>query len=245
MPHRKVINIVNVFMLMMGGSGTRFGADRPKQYTLVRQRPLFSFITEKADSTEVIHRIVVVSHKDWLDYVSEWCEKTIHRVPYSVVAGGATRSESVLNGLRSMEAVVSAEDVVMIHDATHPYLDPEAVRMTAEAAALYGGATVASKNYDTVYRTDESGFLEKVEPRELIVAGASPEAFQYGRIYPIYRDASDDELSAMTSAGAIALAHRIPMKVIPTSVLNLKITYPPDMNLFLQLADQYFFPPQS
>ena len=236
---------MNVFMLMMGGSGTRFGADRPKQYTLLKERPIFSYITEKADRTEVIDRIVVVSHLAWVDYTREWCRKTVHRVPCTVVAGGATRSESVLNGLRSLRAFLDPEDVVLIHDATHPYLDPEAVRHTAEAAAEYGGATVASKNYDTVYRTDKDGFLEKVEPRELIVAGASPEAFRYGLIYPIYRDASEEELNAMTSAGAIALAHGIPMKVIPTPVLNLKITYPPDMQLFTQLAETYFFPKQT
>ena len=236
---------MNVFMLMMGGSGTRFGADRPKQYTLLQGRPIFSFITEKADQTASIDRIVVVSHAAWLDYAEEWCSKTIKRIPWTVVAGGSTRSESVLNGLRSLEGVLSENDVVLIHDATHPYLDPEAVLGTARAAAEFGGATVASKNYDTVYRTDSRGFLEKVEPRELIVAGASPEAFRYGLIYPIYRDASEEELAAMTSAGAIALAHGIPMKVIPTATLNLKITYPPDMELFVQLAESYFFPEQN
>ena len=45
----------------------------------------------------------------------------------------------------------------------------------------------------------------------------------------------------MTSAGALALAHGIPMKVIPTNLLNLKITHPEDMELFTHLADKYFF----
>ncbi len=45
----------------------------------------------------------------------------------------------------------------------------------------------------------------------------------------------------MTSAGAIALAHHIPMKVVPTELLNLKITYKRDMELFVKLCGNYFF----
>ena len=44
----------------------------------------------------------------------------------------------------------------------------------------------------------------------------------------------------MTSAGAIALAHQIPMKVVPTKILNLKLTYPEDLELFRTLLDGYF-----
>ncbi len=233
---------MNIMLLMMGGTGTRFGKDRPKQYTLIDERPLFSYITQRADQTPSIHRLVVVSHGDWLDYVRQWCEKTVLRLPWEVVAGGDTRSGSVLNGLRALEGVAAADDVVLIHDATHPYLDPEGVALVAEAVRECGGATLASKNYDTVYRTDAQGFLEKVEPRDLIVAGASPEAFRFGAIYDIYRNATPEELASMTSAGAIALAHGIPMKVIPTPVLNLKITYEHDMDLFLRLIHGYFFP---
>ena len=45
----------------------------------------------------------------------------------------------------------------------------------------------------------------------------------------------------MTSAGAIALSHGIQMKVIPSNILNLKITYPSDLELFKRLAKNYFF----
>ena len=232
---------MNAMLLMMGGSGTRFGKDRPKQYTLVDDRPLFSYILQKADATSCIDRMVVVSHADWVDYASEWCSKSLKRLPFDVVSGGSNRSESVLNGLAKLSSYAKDSDVVLIHDATHPYLDSEGIVQVVDAVKEYGGATMASKNYDTVYRTNENGFLACVEPREYIVSGASPEAFRFGDIYSIYRNASSLELAQMTSAGAIALSHNIPMKVIPTPVLNLKITYEHDMALFLQLIHGYYF----
>lgn len=236
---------MNAFLLMMGGSGTRFGRNRPKQYTIIDDAPLFSYILRKADTVSAIDRVVIVSHQDWLDYVSEWAEKVLKNKPYTVVAGGENRSQSVKNGLRALSGVASDGDVVMIHDATHPYVDPEGIRQIVQAVQEYGGATLASKNYDTVYRTNAEGFLERVEPREYIVAGASPEAFRYGDISRIYFGASDEELASMTSAGAIALAYHIPMKVVPANVLNLKITYPGDLQLFLQLIHSYFFPEED
>ena len=232
---------MNALLLMMGGTGTRFGADRPKQYTLIDEKPLFSYIIEKADKIENIDRIVIVSHSDWISYVKEWADKMIELHPFDVVKGGATRSESVRNGLAKISEYAKPDDVVLIHDATHPYIDEPGINAVIEAVREFGGATLASKNYDTVYRTDPQGFLERVEPRECIVAGASPEAFRFGDIYSIYINASEEELASMTSAGAIALAHNIPMKVVPASVLNLKITYPQDMDLFLKLIKGYFF----
>lgn len=234
---------MNVFMLMMGGTGTRFGSDRPKQYTLIHSRPSFSFITEKADKINAIDEMVIVSHADWIDYVQEWCEKTIRNKPFAVVAGGESRSESIRNGLLTLEKKCSPEDIVMIHDATHPYL--EKIDELIAATEKYGAATIVSRICDTLYRTDANGFLEKVEPRELIKVGASPEALKFGFLFPIYRDATSVELRSMSSAGALAIARNIPMKTIPMSMLNLKITYQEDMDLFLQLIDHYFFPDQN
>ena len=72
------------------------------------------------------------------------------------------------------------------------------------------------------------------------MSGASPEAFRYGDIYRIYTESTQEELESMTSAGAIALAHGIQMEVVPANVLNLKITYPGDMDVFKSLIHDWF-----
>ena len=60
---------MNILLMMMGGSGTRFGADIPKQYTIVEDAPIFSYIVKKYNDIPEIDRIVIVSHADWIDYV--------------------------------------------------------------------------------------------------------------------------------------------------------------------------------
>lgn len=232
---------MNTVLLMMGGSGTRFGADKPKQYIEVGGRPIFSYILEGYNRLDDVDHIIIVSHADWIGYVEEIAGEIGADKLYRVVAGGDTRSESVKNGLKAAAEFSADDDVILIHDATHPYVDAEGTREVIEGVKEYGGATLAQFNYDTVYRMDDDHILTNIEPRFNIVAGASPEAFTFGRIYDIYMNSPKEELEQMTSAGAIALAHGIRMKVVRANVLNLKITYADDMTLFRKLVDNYFF----
>lgn len=231
---------MNILLLMMGGSGTRLGANVPKQYVEIENRPIFSYILEAHQHCEHIDKIVVVSHSSWLEHVRTWANWLQADKVASIVAGGVNRSSSVRNGLEAISSWAQDDDVILIHDATHPYCDSEGIAEIISAVKEHGGATLGQAQYDTCYRTCENGLIETVVPRQLIFSGASPEAFCYRRIYDIYANAEESELEAMTSAGAIALAHNIPMKVIPSRVLNLKITYPNDLALLRILLHDFF-----
>lgn len=231
----------NILLLMMGGSGTRLGADIPKQYIDVDGRPVFWYIVHKYAKMSEISAICIVSHPDWLEFVQSSTEDIAFNCPVRLTGGGENRSASVRNGLQAVKDIASDEDVVLIHDATHPYVDEEGIRAVIQAVNNVGGATLGAFQYDTCYRMDGEHRIEEVVPRQALVSGASPEAFRFGDISRIYFGATDEELNRMSSAGAIALAHNIPMKVIPASVLNLKITYPEDLKLFRLLAHTYLF----
>ncbi len=232
---------MNILLLMMGGTGTRFGANIPKQYIEVDGKPLYTYILKKYSELDFIDRIVIVSHKDWINFVCEWNEKLGINKVSAVAAGGDTRSGSVLNGLEKINAFASDDDVVLIHDATHPYVDENGTKEIIEAVKKHGGATLGACQYDTMYRIDENNMLTEVVPRQYIVSGASPEAFKFRLIYDIYKNADPQYFEAMTSAGAIALSNNIPMQVIPTDLVNLKITHKEDLEVCKKLLNTYFF----
>ena len=231
---------MNTLLMMMGGSGTRMGASIPKQYIKIKGRPVFWYIVKGYARMAEIDSICIVSHADWIPYVEEQIRDISFAGRMLVTAGGENRSQSIRNGLRAIESFSDDADVVMMHDATHPYVDKRGTLAVIEAVKTYGGATLGACQYDTCYQMDESGMLCKVIPRQEIVSGASPEAFRFGNLKEIYFGAADEELASMTSAGAIALAHHIPMKVVPTRTLNLKLTYPEDLELLETLIDDYF-----
>jgi 2-C-methyl-D-erythritol 4-phosphate cytidylyltransferase len=233
---------MNIFLLMMGGSGNRVGTDIPKQFIEVNGKPIFAYIAERAMNMADIDKLVMVVPADWVAYVKEWKNKHTNTSKIThIVAGGGTRSESVLYGLKAASVYAARDDIVLIHDATHPYIDEEGTRAVIEAVKQYGGATLASFPMDTCYEMDDACMIKQVIPRQTLAIGASPEAFRFGALYDIYSTASPETLAAMSSAGAIALNNNIQMKVIPANILNLKITYQDDITLFTHLTDHYFF----
>lgn len=236
---------MNIVLLMMGGRGTRFGADIPKQFVPIHDKPIFSYILKGLNDAQAVDSIIVVVHRDWIDCVREWAQKLHADKVYAIVSGGATRSESVRNGLDKASEIADEDAVIMMHDATHPYVDAPGIAALAEAAREYGGATMGQRQYDTCYRMDENDMLVEVVPRQYLVSGASPEAFRFREIYRIYQAASQSELEKMTSAGAIALANGIRMKVCTLNTLNLKITYKEDLALLQALMNTYFFPEEG
>ena len=232
---------MNILLLMMAGSGVRFGADIPKQFIKVKETPIFSYILKGYDECKDIDTIIVVTHRDWVDYVKEYSSIMGINKLHNVVVGGDTRSESVRNGLREASSIAGNSDVILIHDATHPYVDRKGIKTVIDAVNEVVGATLAQRQYDTVYRMNsQTHMLEEVVPREVIVSGASPEAFRFGDIFKVYMESSDEELVNMTSAGAIALHYGIPMKVVDADIINLKITYKNDLKSFEYLVDHFF-----
>ena len=232
---------MNYLLLMMGGSGTRLGADRPKQYIEIDGIPIFVYILNSYDKVECIDEIIIVSNDMCIDYVQNWINNLQLNKPTSIVAGGKTRSHSVYNGLKEVSKTAKNDDIVLLHDATHPYVDEKGTLNVIEAIEEYGGATLGAFQYDTVYRMNDEGFITDVIPRQELVAGASPEGFKFGKIFPIYDNSNDEELEQMTSGGALALEYGIKMKTIECDVINLKITYPKDLEIFKKTIHSYFF----
>lgn len=231
---------MNILLLMMGGKGTRFGTDIPKQYLEIQGQPIFSYIVQKYYKDIDVGKMILVSHSEWIPFVKEKMKTINITCEYDVISGGETRSESVKNGLRCAMKKGKKEDVVLIHDATHPYVDVQGTKQLINIVESGVGATLGQFQYDTVYQMNEKREIQEVLQRQNIVSGASPEAFPLGLIYEIYNNATQEELTQMTSAGAIAAAHKIPMKVVRAEMLNLKITYQRDMELFYQLFPYYF-----
>lgn len=229
----------NYFLVMMGGSGTRFGASVPKQFVEVGGRHVFLYLLDAIESLSVADGFVVVSHKDWVDYIKEVTKGKYSKM-LAVVEGGDCRSKSVYNGLKELKKYAKDEDNVLIHDATHPHLDGAKIPELIKQIDLYSAATLVSSVYDTCYIKKEDGLIDHVVDRKTVAVGASPEGFKMGVIYPIYDNASEEELEKMTSAGAIWLSSGGEMGTVVSELLNLKITYPNDMELYKLLYNNYY-----
>lgn len=233
-----------IVLLMMGGKGERFGQQLPKQFYSINGMPLYLYILQKYNQMEEIDSIVIVTNPNYYNETIEWNKLVDSDKVSYVLKGGNGRSKDIKDALDVINTFADFEDVILIHDATHPYVDTKGTNEVIEAIEKYGGATLGGKQYDTVYYT-ENGMLKEVISRDNVVSGASPEGFKFGIIYDVYKNSTLEELNKMTSAGAIALANGIEMAIIPSNILNLKITHPDDMLILENLASNYYFNEQK
>ena len=232
---------MNNALIMMGGSGTRFGADIPKQFVMIEGKPVFAYLLEAYERFDLVDEVCVVCHKDWIDFTCDWAEKVGARKVKAVVAGGASRSQSVQFGLRTLSESMDPNDIVLIHDVTHPFIDMENVPKCVQACREVGASTLAGSCFDTMYEVDEGDVVSCVADRAHLVSATAPECFRFDVIYPLYQGKNAEELEKMTSAGAMLIASGRPVQAIRTPLINLKVTLREDMEAFEKLLHGYYY----
>ncbi|NJD24336.1 MAG: 2-C-methyl-D-erythritol 4-phosphate cytidylyltransferase [Betaproteobacteria bacterium] len=208
------------------GSGARFGAGRPKQYLDLLGRPLLFHTLAALAACSAIERVWVVLAPDdaeWATY--DWSELG-HKVE-TLRCGGATRADSVRNGLQAAAMVAADDDWVLVHDAARPCLSQAMLAaLTAELADDPVGGILAVPVADTLKRADDVRRVAATEPRDGLWQAQTPQMFRYG----LLRGALEQHREVTDEAGAIEAAGYRP-RLVAGDATNLKVTYPADLAL--------------
>ena len=139
--------------------------------------------------------------------------------------GGATRAESVLNGL--MAAELELDDWVLVHDAARPCLSGEQLaRLIAELRDDDVGGLLAVPVADTLKRADDANRVASTERREALWQAQTPQMFRAGVLLKALEAAPNvtDEASAVEALG-------LQPKLVSSDTSNFKVTYPQDMQM--------------
>ncbi len=203
------------------------GGALPKQYLPLLGRPLIAHtLTALAREPRVEQIVVVLSPYDehWQRYDwSAWSARV--RV---LRCGGATRAESVLNGLEAMRAWCAEDDWVLVHDAARPCLPAKALGALIDAVSTDPvGGLLAVPVADTLKRADVQGRVAVTEPRAGLWQAQTPQMFRHGLLRRALREAGGeitDDASAIERAGLRPL-------LVEADSRNLKVTYPQDLQL--------------
>lgn len=198
---------------------------QPKQYIPLLGDPILAW-TMRACATvsEVVSVVLVVAPED-----VEYCQSESDmswRVnkPVRVVAGGASRQQSVQAGI---VALPEAADVVAVHDGVRPLMQPRLLQAVLAAARDHGAATAAVDLKDTVKEV-EDGWVVATPNRASLRAVQTPQAFQRELLEQAHAQASAEGWEATDDA---ALAERAghPVRIVDGSYANIKITTPEDL----------------
>ncbi|MHB8837213.1 MAG: 2-C-methyl-D-erythritol 4-phosphate cytidylyltransferase, partial [Candidatus Methylomirabilia bacterium] len=143
------------------------------------------------------------------------------------VAGGRERQDSVAAGLRALPAGI---DYVVIHDGARPFATAALVERVLAAARRHGAALAAVPVHDTIKRVSPDLFLDGTVDRRALWLAQTPQAFSVGLLREAHAQARAAGLEATDDAALVeALGH--PVRVVPGSRLNFKITTREDLAL--------------
>jgi 2-C-methyl-D-erythritol 4-phosphate cytidylyltransferase len=149
-----------------------------------------------------------------------------------VVTGGDIRQESVANALAALPST-SAQDIVLVHDAVRPLIDPATIARTIAAIEKHGAAIVATPAIDTikqVERTADGALITATIPRELIVHAQTPQGATVSLLRRAFAEAAADEFTGTDESSLLERAN-IPVFVVQGTSRNFKVTQPGDLEV--------------
>lgn len=211
-------------IIVAAGSGTRLGHDTPKQYlplggiTILR-RSINAF--RNMDGLKSVCVVINPAHQELLNNAIAGLENII------VVHGGATRQESVYNGLKALNT--AKNDIVLVHDAARPFVQEPDVENLLDALEEHEAATLASPVVDTVAYTDQDDYVQKYTSREKLWGGQTPQGFRADVLKRAHDSADKNTQYTDDTALVAALGYKI--KYIAGSRQNFKITRKEDLEL--------------
>ena len=215
-------------LIPAAGRGLRMGHQTPKQFLTLGSCPLIVHSLRTMQGVPAIREILLMvpagAEREWRETIVDTYGLT---KTAQVLAGGATRQDSVSIGLKK---VSSGTDIVVIHDGVRPFATQEMFESCIQTATEVDGAIVAMKVQDTVKRVSEDGVIEETIDRNGLWTAQTPQAFQYEVLVAALDRARTDRIQ-MTDEAALVERLGYTVKVHAGSSENLKLTTPQDLAL--------------
>ncbi len=210
-------------IVVAAGRGERMGGDRPKAFLELAGEPLLLHAARAFDAAPSVRHLVAVVPAAEQDLARDLLAPI--RKLLAVVAGGARRQDSVLEGMK--QAPEGFDGVVLVHDAARPLVDVELVERVAREAAACGAALPVLPLADTVKRVREGAVLETLDRGEL-AAAQTPQGFRLALLAQAYEAAFRDRLTLTDEAMAVERLGAT-VRAVSGSPRNRKLTTPEDL----------------
>ncbi len=218
-------------LIPAAGSGSRMGGAVEKQYMDLNAVPMIAhamMVLAREPRIEKLFIVLSPTDKRWNNYAWQGWDERIEVLR----CGGATRAETVLNGLETMSKVCNTDDWVLVHDAARPCLPDEMLgKLLDEVAEDPVGGLLAVPVADTLKRaaanTESGARAEATVPRAGLWQAQTPQMFRHGKLVEALRAAGSDMTDEASAIEQLGLQPRL----VESDSRNLKVTYPQDLEL--------------
>ena len=207
-------------VIVAGGSGSRMNSKTPKQFLLLKGKPILMHTISAFYNFDQGINIVLVLPKNHLESWKRLCTKHQFEIKHELAIGGKERFDSVKNGLR----FIQTDGVVGIHDGVRPLVDKKTLVKLFRLAEETGNATPIQQLKDSIRRVSNQGSV--AEKRADFRAVQTPQCFHIS----VIKEAFDQPfLDSFTDDASVAEANGVKINLVEGNPENIKITSPQDI----------------
>lgn len=217
---------MNTAIIVAAGSGKRFGGDLPKQFLEINGKPILVHTLERFEKCDLIDEIVLVIPQNARD-TSGLIDKYKSTKLETIVAGGKSRAESVLNGLIASVNNQTPE-IVAVHDGARPLVRVEEITNTIKKASEKGAACLVVKVTDTIKEVSNGKIIQTID-RTRLRRAVTPQCFRYEILKRAFDENEIDENA--TDECFLVEQLGIEIEAVEGSSKNIKITHQEDLKI--------------
>lgn len=230
---------MNVALLLSGGTGTRMGADIPKQYIEVGGKPMIAYCIEQLSHHVGIDAIRIVAAPEWQELIAESLKDSdINKKFCGISEPGENRQLSILNGLEDIRNEIREVSLVLIHDAARPLLSEKLITDCLNAVMGHDGVLPVLPMKDTVYASTDGKCITSLLKRSEIYAGQAPELFCFEKYYEANIRLLPDAIRQINGSTEPAIMAGMDIALIPGDENNFKVTTQADLARFREIAEE-------
>ncbi len=213
-------------IIAAGGIGRRFGEGQPKQFYLLKGKPILSWAIGKFEECILVDRIILVVPRGMGKYTRQHVLSPFgYKKVKTVVEGRKERRDSVLQGLRVLE---TDTDTVLVHDGVRPIISEELIRKVIQATQRWEAVVPGLPVRETIKQVGRNNLVRETLDKKTIYLAQTPQGFKKDLICRAYAQVkkrgwvANDDASLVEKLG-------VKVKMIPGEETNIKITSPQDL----------------
>ena len=213
-------------LILGGGKGLRMGADLPKQFLMLGDKPIIMHVLDAFYRANPLTELIVVLPPEQQSYWNELCVTHAFTLEHKLATGGATRFDSVSNGLK----LIRETGIIAVHDGVRPLVSTQLINRCFQMAELHGGVVPVCPLVESIRQVE--GSTSKAVDRSRYVSVQTPQTFRSEILQQAY---NCDYLDVFTDDASVVEAAGFDVVLVEGARENLKITTPMDLLLAEQL----------
>lgn len=222
---------MNIGLIIAGGVGARMNSTIPKQFMVVKEKPIIVYTLEVFQKNDQIDAIAVVCLNGWEDILQKYIEKFHLKKVKWIVEGGKTGMESLRKGMNLLKQECDANDIIVIHDAVRPLVTDDIINANIASVVEYGTAITCVPATEALLYSENGVSSSRVVNRDLIMRTQTPQSLRLSKFIWAHEEAMKQGIKDTVATCTLLIELGEEVHFVLGQGTNFKITTVEDLEL--------------